>query len=391
MTPTVKDSTLRENIGIAVDGGGIRGAIVARGLIELEDILGVDRLVDSPRVKVVAGTSTGSLIAASIAAGLSAAEILQFYQDAEEYAFSRPGPVRPFGCIIPLLSQLRVPARVPRWLDKIPGIGELLVYALFPVRYSFDPLRAKLYGVLRQHPCPTADPTIGELGSHLRPGGQDGLTLIITAVDVARQRTHFIKTSPTETAFQQQIKVVDALLASSCIPTYYPPVALPTGNDTSGWFVDGGVGNFGNPALVVAWELCDELNPDPARGYDPATVTVFSFGTGVPAQAVNERIYGTVNQWWALDWIPRVLDIFMASAIRQQSRNIITTYKGIDLRRFQLELPDYIEADDFDVLDTVLKAKGEELRVRIRHNQHALSDPGGTYDPEHILDIIPLN
>jgi hypothetical protein len=46
---------IRENIGIAVDGGGIRGAIVARGLIELEEIPDVKHLVDSPCLKVVAG------------------------------------------------------------------------------------------------------------------------------------------------------------------------------------------------------------------------------------------------------------------------------------------------------------------------------------------------
>jgi hypothetical protein len=155
--------------------------------------------------------------------------------------------------------------------------------------------------------------------------------------------------------------------------------------------VDGGVGSFGNPALVVAWELCDELNPDPVRRYPPENTTIFSFGTGVPTQKLNEQVYGKANRWWALDWIPRVLDIFMASAIRQQSRNIVTSYKGIDLRRFQFELPKMIDADDYGALDGVLKQKGEELRERIRLNQHALSDPSGKYDPEHIQEVIPLN
>jgi patatin-like phospholipase/acyl hydrolase len=36
------------------DGGGIRGAIVARGLTELEEILGVKRLIDSYHLKVEA-------------------------------------------------------------------------------------------------------------------------------------------------------------------------------------------------------------------------------------------------------------------------------------------------------------------------------------------------
>jgi predicted acylesterase/phospholipase RssA len=373
-----------------VDGGGIRGVAVAQGLLELEDILGVKRLIDSPRLKVVAGTSTGSLIAASIAAGFSASEIVELYYDAGPKAFSKPGPLRPFGYNIPLLSRIPVPGWLPRWIDKIPLLGELIIYGMFPARYSFDPLREKLYEQLRQHPCPTADPTLGELGEFLRPNGLDGLTLIVTAVDVTAQRTHFLKTTPDEIGYQKQIKIVDAILASSCITTYFPLVRLPTGDISTGWFVDGGVGNFGNPALVVTWELCDTLNPDPARRYKPEDTTVFSFGTGIPARAINEKLYGRADRWWALDWIPRVLDLFMASAIRQQSRNIVTTYKGIDLRRFQFELPRVVDADDYGLLDGLLKQKGMELRERIRLNQHALSDPSGKYDPECILDVIPL-
>ncbi|NDJ77624.1 MAG: hypothetical protein GYB65_15340, partial [Chloroflexi bacterium] len=47
MTHSAQDS-VREHIGIAVDGGGIKGAIVAQGLIELEQKLGVPRLIDAP-------------------------------------------------------------------------------------------------------------------------------------------------------------------------------------------------------------------------------------------------------------------------------------------------------------------------------------------------------
>lgn len=64
--------------------------------------------------------------------------------------------------------------------------------------------------------------------------------------------------------------------------------------------------------------------------------------------------------------------------------------RGIDLRRFQVELPRNIGADGFEELDGLLKEKGAELRERVRLNQHALSDPSGKYDPENLLGIIPL-
>ena len=40
------DYGLRKHIGIAIDGGGVRGAIVAHGIIELENILGTRPLID---------------------------------------------------------------------------------------------------------------------------------------------------------------------------------------------------------------------------------------------------------------------------------------------------------------------------------------------------------
>ena len=53
----------RDNIAIAIDGGGVKGAMVAYGIIELEKYLGLEEgqpLISDPRVKVLAGTSTGA-------------------------------------------------------------------------------------------------------------------------------------------------------------------------------------------------------------------------------------------------------------------------------------------------------------------------------------------
>ncbi len=372
---------IREHIGVAVDGGGVRGAIVAQGIIELERLLGVDRLIDSPRVKVFAGTSTGSLIAVALAAGLSGEELLAFYRSLGADIFAQPGPLRPFGRQIPLLSRVRLPNRLAALLERLP-LGDIVLYALLPARYSFDPLRAVIGRILQDHPIPNADPTLGEAGDYLRQTTH-GPTVIITATEVAARRTHFLKTTATEQ--YRHMKLIDAMLASSCIPTYFPPIELPAGEPVKRWLVDGGVGIFGNPALVTAWELCDPRNPDDTRRYNPAQTTVFSFGTGTVPAAIYQRTFGDASRWWALEWIERVIDIFMDTAIRQQSRDLVFAYPEIDLRRFQVALPEVIDPDRFDLIDTVLDDKGRELRELVRENRHALHpDPAQRYDPEGI-------
>src|SRR5215472_4377434 len=68
---------------LALDGGGIRGVLTLEILAEMErqihDATGIARLGDY--FDYIGGTSTGSIIAAGLAIGMSATELLKFYQD----------------------------------------------------------------------------------------------------------------------------------------------------------------------------------------------------------------------------------------------------------------------------------------------------------------------
>ena len=71
---------------ISVCGGGIKGAWVAQFLSRLESDLGKSV---AKQVKAVAGTSTGSIIAAALAEGLSATEIADLYIDRGSKIFTK--------------------------------------------------------------------------------------------------------------------------------------------------------------------------------------------------------------------------------------------------------------------------------------------------------------
>ena len=81
---------------LSLDGGGLRGAFSAAFLAHLE------KQLSQPLVKhfdLIAGTSTGAIIALGLAAGLSAAEILDFYRKKGPLIFPRPAGIwrRTFG------------------------------------------------------------------------------------------------------------------------------------------------------------------------------------------------------------------------------------------------------------------------------------------------------
>ena len=164
----------RKNLAIAIDGGGIRGVVVTRALTILEEELGRP-LHESARL--YAGTSTGSIISAALAAGMTASKIHDLYLELGHTVFRRS------------------------WRKL-----------LFPVsryRYPQQPLQAVLQDTL-------GNLKMKDLWADLR------LTdLVITSFDVLKNKTLFIK--PWKLQYQDWL-LSHAVLASSCVPTYFPTV-----------------------------------------------------------------------------------------------------------------------------------------------------------------------
>ena len=74
----------RKNVAIAIDGGDIRGIIVTQALSILEASL--DKPVQDI-FRLAVGTSTGSVISAGIAAGISSKRMAQQYIDMGKSVF----------------------------------------------------------------------------------------------------------------------------------------------------------------------------------------------------------------------------------------------------------------------------------------------------------------
>ena len=136
----------RKNVAIAIDGGGIRGVMVTRALAILEDHLGQPA---RQIFRLTAGTSTGSIISAGIAAGLTGSQMHQLYVQLGDTIFRKT-----------LRSQL--------WL-------------ITKYRYPHEPLEA----ALKQH---VGDKKMGDFWSANPP-----TDVVITAFDLVDNRTRFIK------------------------------------------------------------------------------------------------------------------------------------------------------------------------------------------------------
>jgi len=239
---------------LSIDGGGIRGLIPAIVLSRLEELL---RARDpgaslASTFELIAGTSTGGLIALGLATprdgapAMSAAEMVDLYSGEEARTiFGRPH------------------------LRRLPGLGRL-VDALDP-KYELDGLRTVLEGRLGD--AALADALTG---------------VVITAYDMQGRQPRFLKPWQAGAA---ELSAVDAGLATAAAPTYFPP--LRSGDAT---LVDGGV-FVNNPTVAATMEAMKRQEGDPIRADD---LLVVSLGTGQ-----YERAYDPdeVAGWGALGWI----------------------------------------------------------------------------------------
>lgn len=278
--------SFRKNVAIAIDGGGIRGVIPARALAILEDHLSRS---SHDIFRLTAGTSTGAIISAGIAAGLTGAEMHRLYSELGGAVFRQT------------------------WRARL--------WPLTRYRYSHEPLRSSL----RRH-----------LG-HVKMGdfwtAEPPTDVVITAFDLVENRTRFIKSWKEKYA---RWSATWSVLASSSVPTYFPAV--------EGRYVDGGVGAYANPCYLAAYEARFCL------AWDMTETTLISLGTGRDPHTLQP---GDAGRFWAWDWIGPVLGAFLQSADDQQVHLVDVFFEHLDFRRFQVDLREPIAMDDADRIPTL--------------------------------------
>jgi hypothetical protein len=277
----------RKNVALAIDGGGIRGIMVARALQILEDEIGQSA---HQTFRLVAGTSTGSILSAGIATGLTAGRMVELYQELGKTIFRKS------------------------W--------RTLLWPLSHYRYPLEPLEGALRAQL-------GEGLMGDFWTTDPP-----TDVVITSFDLKANRTRFIKSWKDE---YKDWPVVKAVLASSAVPTYFPVI--------EGRYIDGGVGSYGNPCYLAAYELLYLLD------WDPAETTLVSLGTGRQPHSFSPE---QAQNLWPWGWIEPILGAFMQSADDQQVHLVENFFEELDFRRFQVDLRENIGMDDPEAIPTLL-------------------------------------
>lgn len=225
---------------LSIDGGGIKGAMPIAFLARVEEITS-QRIVD--HFDLVAGTSTGGIIALGLGLGIPAARILELYRN------EGPGI---FGSRLIDESASRL-GRFSGSLKNLVGRHARQARQFFAPKHQPDMLRSALEGVF-------GDRLLGE-----------SLTrLLIPAYHADRRTVYVFKTAHhPRLEIDHRAKAVDVALATAAAPTYFPAHSLPSGAR----IIDGGIW-ANNPMGMAMVEAIGVL------GWDPRSTRLLSLGCG---------------------------------------------------------------------------------------------------------------
>lgn len=268
---------------LSLDGGGIRGIITAAWLDRLEGYLQAEhpnsKLADY--FDIVAGTSTGSILACAIAQGTPARQIIDMYLDKGEVVFPPSGWFR--------LDAWQAGFR------RLKGIAEEGWRVFFPnafaPKYSGRGLDEVLQGVFK-----------GEC--FFRPNEPQ---CVVTGFDAfSGMPVIFNSTNPNFA----HLRTWEVVRASCAAPTYFPAMPISFGPNQSG-LVDGGIA-ANNPTSVAAVEAIKRLQQG-TRGhqFDPNQLFIASFGAGYLKGRVS---LDSARRWGTVEWMPSIIDLMFTGS-----------------------------------------------------------------------------
>ena len=332
--------SLRQNVALAVDGGGIKGVLVAEALKKIEETAGkpIHELFS-----LTAGTSTGALIAAGIAHGLDASTLSNIYIEKGPKIFHKSWRTLP---LIEYLVDYRYGSR---------ALEEILATYLGDITPDFN--------------------------------------MVITTTDIYANTTRFIKLYKQRYA---NWRLRDAVLASCVVPTTFPVFVhdyqkQPDDPPQEAWiperryWVDGGVGSYSNPCYMAAYEIAFCLRE---KGWRLDNTTLISIGTGKDPmeQTWKTRLRGPFGvqrkptDLLTPEWIFPAVDTFLHDADLTQTRLVRHFFcdavaeragdpeAGLDFRRFNIDLDVPIQLDDISKIPSLIE-HGKKLGEMIVNDQ----------------------
>jgi hypothetical protein len=282
---------------LAIDGGGIRGIYASHILERMHNEHGT---VFHREFDLIAGTSTGSIIAAALAFDIPISKVTALYREQGSIIF-----------------------RPKRWT-----LGGAVAS-----RYSSEPLREALVSVFEET-------TLADAKTRL----------VIPATDIGNGSVHVFKSAYDEKFVRDRnVKVVDAVLASCSAPSYFATAKVGAYH-----LADGGLW-ANNPSLVAVTEALTRLKVDRSE------IRLLSVGTGIGKNyypiSNSDKKWGFLTGWGPTKFISMLLNLQAATA-SNVTQLILNKHQSVRVN-FESDIP--LSLDDVGTLDDLISRADKDF------------------------------
>jgi patatin-like phospholipase/acyl hydrolase len=326
---------------LALDGGGIRGALTLGYLEKIEQILRERHQDPDLRLcdyfDLIGGTSTGSIIAAGLATGMGASEIKDIYLSLGDKIFG--------------------------------GKYNMIKTFIKGAQFDFAPLEEALKDVF-------GDITMGDDQA------------IKTGLCIVAKRADTLSTWPVINhpggkffKYNKDILLRQMVRASSAAPTYFLPQQITVAPGQDGAFIDGGVSMANNPAFQLF--LVATLKGFPFHwntGANELFLTSIGTGAAEPSYKTEEILDKNL-----LEWARYMPDAFMEDA--NYLNQTILQYLS------DSPAPVYIDSEIEDLSQDLLGGKPSlsYIRYNVTLEQEPLKTLGFDFDQEKVTSMQEMS
>jgi len=287
---------------LAIDGGGIRGVFAAQILKRIKEEL---KITFFKKFDIIAGTSTGSIIAAGLAIDYPIEKIVDLYQKKGKKIFFR------------------------NYSDKFNWMNWK---GLFNSKYNNRYLKQELLLVFQAK-------TLSNTKTRL----------IIPASDISNGNVFVLKSNYDPNFVRDKdIKIADAVLASCSAPSYFNPYVIK-----KYLLADGGLW-ANNPSLVALTEAMGRRFKVPRDN-----IRIISIGTGAGKKYYDPK--DANKQWGFKQWGTGLVDTIM----NLQSVNVDNIVRFMidedNFLRRNFEADSGIALDDIDSIENLISRADEKF------------------------------
>jgi len=308
---------------LSLDGGGVKGLFSAAVLAQLERDTGVEL---ASRFDLIAGTSTGGLIALGLSAGMRPIDIVEFYVSEGPKIFADP-------------------------------------FGLKTVRRGYWS---------KFHPDPLARALRNCFGDRLL--GESSKRLVIPSYSLADDDVYIFRTPHHQRLKRDhRVEIWRVAMATAAAPTYFPAFrgveAIP--------LVDGGVW-AGNPTMVAVVEAVGTL------GVPLSDLRVMSLGTTQPIKRGSKRL----ESGGLAKWAKPSVEVFLrgqALCATNQARHLLGKENVL---RLDPVVPDRaFRLDRLNIDDLMALAAHESRKLCPEFEALFASHTAPMYEPLHTREI----